>query len=98
MPPCPGRSLPKSLIPKFLLIVDAARSPNILITERQTLIIITETYDKPVSPSKKNFLNTKSKTTFNKTAPTTPPIAPSTLFLGLILGQSLRLPNLLPTK
>ena len=29
---------------------------------------------------------------------TTPPIAPSTVFLGLILGQSLCFPQVTPTK
>ena len=52
------------------------------------LRIATVMYERIDSPSKKNFLNTKRRSTLRRIAPTTPPIAPSTDFLGLIFGQT----------
>ena len=88
----------------LLLIFDAIKSPscpamlNTMLIAKYTNNTIKTLSDLQINHVTGVYLF-KNKNIVPNTAPNTvPAIAPSTLFLGLIVGQSLCFPNLIPNK
>ena len=78
-------------MPTLLFMLEAKRSPSIPTIQSGTVRISVDT-------SFSFIPNEKTKTSVNTRLDTIPPIAPSTVFLGLISGQSLCFPRVTPTK
>ena len=90
IPPWPGIIKPKSFMPVILLILEAVKSPSWATMDPKK--------DNKTNLYKGNSLKYLAKIKVNKTAPNIPPTEPSTVLLGLNLGQSLVFPNKLPDK
>ena len=105
-PPWPGMMLPKSLMPYWRLITEAERSPSTpsrvakgVTSATAGMLMVTAFLIYPQGTTQlQKAWNTRQTRTFPMTAVTIPPIRPSTVFLGLMRGQSLCLPRKVPTK
>ena len=89
-PPCPGNSVPLSLMPAARFNKDSNKSPKV------ANIIIKQTAIKPFQIGVKLLINIKTK--YNAIVMIVPPINPSHDFLGDILGHNLCFPKRVPTK
>ena len=89
-PPCPGRILPLSLMPKYRLNMDSVKSPKVDETTVKTLMAIQ--WISLISGIK---LDMKYEAVI---AISVPPMAPSHDFLGEIRSNRRCLPNDTPTR
>ena len=92
-PPCPGSRLLLSLIPAARLSQLSSKSPHTLTTVKIKPIKIV--FNQPASKASQPAFHTMVMYTATHNAP---PIAPSQLLPGLMVGAILRLPNDLPQK
>ena len=92
IPPCPGIKLEKSLILNFLLIEEKVRSPNCPMTDKNKVIRAIPKRDKEEETTVIKYV------VAIKTPMRVPPIHPSQVLLGDILGVHLCLPINFPVK
>ena len=89
IPPWPGIKVPESLIPEPLFNTDSNKSPTCAMIDI-------------IKPRESNSLKDKFNQFFKANVAAMPniipPIDPSMVFLGLILGNILFLPNLVPIR
>lgn len=88
IPPWPGIIKPKSFMPVILLILEAVKSPSWATMDPKK--------DNKTKFHKGNSSKYLAKIRVNRAVPNIPPTEPSTVLLGLNLGQSLVFPNKLP--
>ena len=82
-------------MPKLRFITEAERSPSMETADAGTASSASSSQFGCKSLNQSRYAPKARKTA---TQPRTPPIAPSTVFLGLISGHSLCLPSRLPAK